>query len=109
MEHWTKSLDDVNDVDIVYLNFCKALYCVPHQRILFKSKAYGISGNILNWIMDFLSNSRQGANGNDFCSDRSNHISSVPLGSVLGPLLFNDLYLKLSKVILLFLPITPSY
>ena len=109
MEHWTKSLDDGNDVDIVYLNFCKAFYCVPHQRILFKLKAYGISGNIVNWIMDFLSNSRQGVNGNDLCSDRSNNISSVPQESVLGPLLFNDLYLKLSKVILLFLPITPSY
>ena len=109
MEHWTKSLDDGNDVDIIYLNFCKAFYCVPHQRILFKLKAYGISGNVLNWIMDFLSNSRQGVNVNGLCSDRSNNISSAPQGRVLGPLLFNDLYLKLSNVILLFLPITPSY
>ena len=109
MEHWTKSLNDGNDVDIFYLKFCKVFYCVPHQRILFKLKAYGISGNVLNWIMHFLSNSRLGVNGNGLCSDRSNNISSVPQGSILGPLLFNDLYLKLSKVILLFLPITPSY
>ena len=57
MEHWTKSLDDGNDVDIVYLDFCKAFDCASHQHILFKLKAYGISGNVLNWIMDFLSNS----------------------------------------------------
>ena len=56
MEHWTKSLDDGNDVDIVYLDFCKAFDCVPQQCVLFKLKAYGISGNVLNWIMDFLSN-----------------------------------------------------
>ena len=31
MEHWIKSLDDGNDVDIVYLDFCKAFVCVPHQ------------------------------------------------------------------------------
>ena len=39
MEHWTKSLDDGNDVDIVYLDFCKAFDCVPHQCTLFKLKA----------------------------------------------------------------------
>ena len=57
MERWTKSLDGDNDVDIVYLEFCKAFDCVPHQCVLFKLKAYGISGNVLNWIMDILSNS----------------------------------------------------
>ena len=87
MEHWTKSLDDGNDVDIVYLDFCKAFDCVPQQCVLFKLKAYDISGNVLNWIMDFLSNSRQGVNGNGSYSDRSNNISGVPQGSVLGPLL----------------------
>ena len=57
-EHWTTSLDDGNDVDVdlIYLDFCKARDCVPHQRLLSKLKAYGVSGNVLNWIMDFLSN-----------------------------------------------------
>ena len=88
MEHWTKSLDDGNDVDIIYLDFCKVFDCVPHQCILLKLKAYGISDNVLNWIMDFLLNSRQGVNVNDSHSDQSNNISGVPQGSVLGPLLF---------------------
>ena len=113
MEHWTKSLDDSNNVDIVYLDFCKAFDCVPHQLVLSKLEAYGISGNVLNWIMDFLSNRWQRVNVNGSCSDWCNVLSGVPLWSVVGPLLFivyiNDLYLKLSKVILLFLPMTPSY
>ena len=35
MEHWIKSLDDIdgNDVDIVYLDFCKAFDYVPHKCI----------------------------------------------------------------------------
>ena len=82
MEHWTKSLDDGNDVDIVYLDFCKAFDCVPHQCILFKLKAYDIFDNVLNWIMDFLSNSPRGVNINGSCSDRSNNISGVPQGSL---------------------------
>ena len=56
MEHWTKILDDGNDVDIIYLDFRKAFDCVPHQRLLSKLKAYGIAGSVLNWVTDFLSN-----------------------------------------------------
>ena len=58
MEHWTKSLDDGNDVDIIYLDFTRHL-TVFHTSAycLRKLKAYGISGDIVNWIMDFLSNS----------------------------------------------------
>ena len=56
MEHWTKSLDNGNDVDVIYLDFHKSFDCVPHQRLLSKLKGCDISGNVLNWIMDFLSN-----------------------------------------------------
>ena len=101
MEHWTNNLDDGNDVDIIYLDFHKAFDCVPHQHLLSKLKACDISGNVLNWIMDFLSNRRQRVNVNGSCSDWSNVISGVPQGSVLGP--------KLFKVILSFLLMTPSY
>ena len=63
--------------------------------------------------MDILSNRRQRVNITGSCSDWSNVISGVPQRSVLDHLLFiicmNDLYLTLSKVILLFLPMTLSY
>ena len=114
MEHWTKSLDDGYDVyvDIVYLDFCKTFDCVPHQCILFKLKAYGISSNVLNWIMDFLSNSQQGVNVNGSCSDWSNNISGVPQGSVLGPPLFIVYKCLIPEVVqsnIAFLLMTPSY
>ena len=65
-------MDDGNDVDIVYLDFCKAFDCVPHQRVLCKLKA---SGKILNWIIDILSNRQQRDNVNGLCSDWSSVIS----------------------------------
>lgn len=46
MEHWTKILDNGNDVDIIYLDFCKAFDHVPYQCLLSKLKAYGISGSM---------------------------------------------------------------
>ena len=64
MEYWTKSLDYVNDIDTVYLDFCKAFDCVPHHYVLFKLKAYGISGNVLNWIMVIYELSIKQSTGN---------------------------------------------
>ena len=56
VDHWTKALDNGNDVDIIYLDFRKAFDCVPHEHLLSKLRSYGISGIVLNWITDFLSN-----------------------------------------------------
>jgi len=59
MEQWTKSLDHGVPVDIIYLDFKKAFDSVPHRRLLTKLKAYGIRGQILDWIEDFLTYRRQ--------------------------------------------------
>ena len=37
------------------LDFSKAFDRVPHQRLLLKLKQYGVRGNFLSWIVDFLS------------------------------------------------------
>ena len=50
MEHWTRILDNGNDVDIIYLYFRKAFDCVPHQCLLSKLKAYV-------WLVVFLTGS----------------------------------------------------
>ena len=38
----------------IYLDFAKAFDTVPHRRLIGKLHAYGIKGNILNWIIEFL-------------------------------------------------------
>ncbi|XP_065664655.1 uncharacterized protein LOC136086290 [Hydra vulgaris] len=37
-------------VDVVFLDFAKAFDKVPHQRMLYKLKMYGIKSNLLNWL-----------------------------------------------------------
>ena len=55
----------------------------------------GISGNLLKLFQNYFSNRKQRVVLNDFSSDNSSIDSGVPLGSVLGHLLFliyiNDL------------------
>ena len=43
--------DDSEPDDIIYLDFGKAFYKVPHRRLMKKMEALGITGNILNFFL----------------------------------------------------------
>ena len=51
----SRGLNDKQQIDAILLDFSKAFDRVPHQRLLLKLKHYGVRGNILSWIEDFLS------------------------------------------------------
>ena len=84
----TKILDSNQPIDLVYLDFSKAFDKVAHQYLLEKLKAIGISGKLLTWITNWLSNRRQRVLINGKFSDWDTVISGVPQGSVLGVILF---------------------
>jgi len=100
-------------VDVIYLDFQKAFYKVPHGRLVLKLDAHGIGGEILKWVENWLSERKQRVIlGGEFTEWRD-ILSGVPQGSVLGPLLFiiyiNDIDDDINSKLLKFADDTKIY
>ena len=113
MNDWSLALESSNSVDVVYLDLRKAFDCMPHRRLLTKLQSYGITGKLLDWIEDFLADRKQRVSIRGSLSDWVNTTSSVPQGSVLGPILFiifvNDMPDVIDSMLLMFADDTKLY
>ena len=48
LEDITVAMDNGNDVNVIYLDFCKAFDKITHRRLLKKLEKNGIKGKVLN-------------------------------------------------------------
>ena len=82
LDKWTKIIDKGGAVDVIYCDFMKACDKVPHKRLLYEITRYGIHGEILNWVKEFLDNRKQREIIKDISSDWHSVTSGIPQGSV---------------------------
>ena len=68
------------------MDFSKAFDKVNHRKLCLKLEHYGIRGELLNWIKNYLSNRTQKVEGK--IHDSITVILGVSQGTVLGPLFF---------------------
>ena len=72
----------------IFLDLSKAFDTICHEKLLVKLDSYGIRGNCLKLIKNYLLNRKQITKFNNVKSDSKNIMFGVPQGSVLGPLIF---------------------
>lgn len=77
-------------IDVIYLDLAKAFDRVSHSFLRDKLQALGVTGDILGWIMDYLTDRINILKCNNRITSKTYAVScGVPQGSSLGPLLFN--------------------
>ena len=80
----------------VSIDLKKGFDTLNHEILLAKLENYGIRGVINSWFRSYLTDRNQITEVNNVVSEAETPLCGVPLGSILGPLLFllyiNDIY-----------------
>ena len=88
-ETWRRAIDNKLVVGTVFIDFQKAFDCVLHSILLHNLEHnFGITGNLLAWLRDYLSEWEQYTVNDGVPSENTKVAHGIPQGSVLGPILF---------------------
>ena len=100
IDHWMECIDKGDLVGTLLVDFRKAFDLVNHSILLEKKlKLYKFSHSVTRWFESYLYSRQQTIACNNSLSNFAQVRTSVPQGSILGPILFlifiNDLPLSL--------------
>lgn len=98
-ETWKKALDNKQIIGTVFIDFQKAFDTVSHSILRYKLEAMGMTGDLLNWMISYLTNRRQFSAVNGCISQTKTVGCGIPQGSLLGPRLFSYYINDLPNVI----------
>jgi hypothetical protein len=87
-DQFCRAVNEGKEIRVVFLDISKAFDRVWHRGLLYKLKASGIRGRLLEWLKDYLTDRQQRVVINGEYSEWGSIKAGVPQGSVLGPLLF---------------------
>ena len=72
---------------------------MSHDKLLFRLKCYGIGGNLLIWLRNFLKNRTHCTRVGNSVSETCDLLSGVIQGSNVGPLLFISFINELAEIL----------
>ena len=89
IENWKQALDENFVAGTVLMDLAKAFDCIPHDLLIAKLYAYGLSEKRAVFLYSYLKRRKQNVKIDDILSTFQSLISGVPQGSILDPILFN--------------------
>ena len=91
LEDWKTALDKNQYVAAILMDLSKAFDCLPHDILLCKLSAYGLSPKSVELLRNYLTGRKQQIKLQGDLSSWADIQKGVPQGSILGPLLLKFL------------------